>query len=277
MLGSTLTKRLREDSDLDVISTTSAATEFTTQFDILRHNLAELIDLTAPEVIVNCAGKIKPEIDENSPLSVQNAIKINSDFPYDLRKSFDGQIIQIATDCVFSGKADQNSESSLHDPLDVYGKTKSLGEVKSEKFLNIRCSIIGRELGTTKSLIEWVLKHQKNATLNGYTDHVWNGVTTHAFADVVAGLIQENFVSISEGTVHLLPSNKVSKFELVSLISHYFGRDDLKVSAVESGTPVNRALSTNNSFVNDSLWIRTTYGSPPSIEEMISNYASWME
>lgn len=41
-------------------------------------------------------------------------------------------LIQIATDCVYSGKKGDYLESDLHDPTDVYGKTKSLGEFSSD-------------------------------------------------------------------------------------------------------------------------------------------------
>ena len=52
------------------------------------------------------------------------------------------RIIQIATDCVYDGVNGNYSETDLHNPTDIYGKTKSLGEVPEPDFLNIRCSMI---------------------------------------------------------------------------------------------------------------------------------------
>ena len=40
------------------------------------------------------------------------------------------------------------------------GKTKSLGEVNRENFYNIRVSIIGKELTTSNSLVEWFLSNK---------------------------------------------------------------------------------------------------------------------
>ena len=45
------------------------------------------------------------------------------------------KIFQIATDCVFSGKIGGYNELSNHDDLDIYGVSKSMGEVKKRKFL----------------------------------------------------------------------------------------------------------------------------------------------
>ena len=108
------------------------------------------------DYIINCIGIIKPYIDEKSQSSIQNAIKVKSLFPHNLlhvkKKT---KIFQIATDCVFDGKNGNYNESDIHNPEDVYGKTKSLGEIKAENFFNIRCSIIGPELSGHKSLLDW--------------------------------------------------------------------------------------------------------------------------
>ena len=82
--------------------------------------------------------------------------------------------MQIATDCVYSGKKGSYNEDDLHDALDVYGKTKSLGEAQSPNLLNIRCSIIGPEQGKHVSLLEWFLTQEPGAKLQGFAHHHWN-------------------------------------------------------------------------------------------------------
>src|SRR5437868_4207618 len=71
--------------------------------------------------VINCIGLIKPYCD-----NVQSAIKVNALFPHKLPANS----IQIATDCVYSGSKGGYIETDPHDALDVYGKTKSLGEAK---------------------------------------------------------------------------------------------------------------------------------------------------
>lgn len=55
------------------------------------------------------------------------------------------RVIEIATNGVFSGRDAPYDEQSAHDPRDVYGKTKSLGERAASGVVRLRCSIIGPE------------------------------------------------------------------------------------------------------------------------------------
>ena len=76
------------------------------------------------------------------------------------------KVIQIGTDCVYSGKKGLYSETDKHDPLDVYGKSKSLGEVFDGSALIIRCSIIGPEFKKQKSfLFEWFLNQHVDCVI----------------------------------------------------------------------------------------------------------------
>ena len=84
----------------------------------------------------------------------------------------------IGTDAVFSGRAGPYAESSPADPTDLYGTTKFLGEVTSEHVMHLRTSIIGPELGSRRSLLEWFLGHEDGDTVPGFVNHQWNGITT---------------------------------------------------------------------------------------------------
>ena len=80
------------------------------------------------------------------------------------------KLIQINTDCVFSGEGNY-TEESYHDCDDLYGKTKSLGESKSSLVYNIRCSIIVARIVTYYSLFNWVLNHKHSPIIKGYMNH----------------------------------------------------------------------------------------------------------
>lgn len=87
---------------------------------------------------------------------------MNSEFPHIISEIFPkSKIFQIATDCVFSGTKGNYTEDDFHNATDIYGKTKSLGEVKNNNFFNLRTSIIGKELDGKFSLIEWFLNSKK--------------------------------------------------------------------------------------------------------------------
>ena len=64
-------------------------------------------------------------------------------------------MLHITTDCVFSGQGGKYNEDAKHDEMDVYGRTKSLGEPENCSVL--RTSIIGEEFNRkSRCLLEWV-------------------------------------------------------------------------------------------------------------------------
>jgi len=112
------------------------------------------------DCIINSVGIIKQKIDNSDSDSIRTAYEINSNLPLYLNnfsKNNGIPLIQIGTDCVYSGNKGKYSEKDLFDPIDVYGKSKLEGEVNSKDVMTLRCSIIGKELSTNKSLLSWVL------------------------------------------------------------------------------------------------------------------------
>ena len=228
-------------------------------------------ELGPTDYVINCIGVIKPYISEDSAASRERALLINSVFPYALdalANDLGFKIIQIATDCVFSGVRGNYLETDLHDATDTYGKTKSLGEVPSENMMNIRVSIIGPEAARSTSLFEWVRNQPKNSEINGYSDHYWNGITSAGFARICRGLIENNgFVA---GTHHLLPSDSMTKFDLVTEIAEKSGRKDIKIIKGPSGHKVDRTLATTNESLNAQLWMNAGYLTIPRISELVA-------
>lgn len=206
-------------------------------FDVLNTPLEQL-----PEVdyIINCIGVIKPFMDKN----MKDSIYINSLFPHklaDFCESKNTKMIHITTDCVFSGREGKYSESSLHDCLDSYGKSKSLGETKN--CMVIRTSIIGEEIHKNASLIEWA-KSMKNKKVNGFTNHLWNGITTKHYAEICEKVILEN---LYEKTLFHVHSNDITKYEMLKLISSKFNLN-LEIEAVDAKEFCDRTLRTNKNL-----------------------------
>lgn len=195
------------------------------------------LKINSGDVVINCAGTIKPRVDQLGDL---NAILVNSIFPRILAnvcEYYDVKMIHPTTDCVYSGNKGDYSENDNYDVYDVYGMSKALGEPKNCTV--IRTSIIGEEVNQGRSLIEWV-KSEKNKTVYGFTNHFWNGVTCLEFAKICKKIIDKNMFWV--GTKHL-HSNTLNKKELVELISNSF---KLNVTVVERQTEksCNRSLST---------------------------------
>ena len=242
-------------------------------FDPIKDNFADLCKIVNPNFVINCIGAIKPTI-TNKNESINNAISINSLFPLEISKTaidLDFNYIQIGTDCVFSGSKGNYSELSMTDATDVYGKTKIVGEVTSANKALIRSSIVGPETGNGKSLLNWFLRTE-DLEVNGFTDHEWNGVTTLNFAKIVLGLTKNQNKNIK--LQHLIPNDKVNKFELLLLFQEYFSKQ-IKINDVISETKVDRTLKTNNLRTNDELWKLGGYQKIPSVRENISELAEF--
>lgn len=245
-------------------------------FDVLSDSVDSLAKFVgSDDYIINCLGITKSHINDDDEHDVARAKLVNSLFPAELASLAEktgSRVIQIATDCVFSGRKGHYLETDAHDAEDAYGKTKSLGEVVSDNVMHIRVSTIGRELGRSTLLLEWVLSHAHGATIPGFTDHFWNGVTTNHFANVVRGIIEND--GFRSGLSHLVPADELSKADLVRQIASAFGRTDLIIKDTDSGKPVDRTLSTTDPAFNKSLWAGAGYPDIPTIEQLIAEIAA---
>jgi dTDP-4-dehydrorhamnose reductase len=269
MLGSAVTRALQERAHEVITASRSTGIKFDA-VNLDTENLLKAAGLQGGDFVVNCVGLTKSRINEASMTSRILAVKLNIDFPDDLARSAEQagvNVIQAATDCVFSGLAGGYSESSAHDALDVYGKTKSLGETPSPNVMHLRCSLIGPEIGSSSLFFEWVRQQPVRAQINGYNNHFWNGLSSLAFGKVVSGIIKEDL--FKSGVQHLVPSNQVTKDELVRLELAALGRDDAQVTSKKDEHTIDRTLRTNGHDFNEQLFLAAGYEKIPTIQEMV--------
>lgn len=271
MLGSACKTIISKSESLEVVGTTRNSETGYVKFDAAKDDIEAMISVVKPDWIVNCIGVIKPHINEESLESRSRAIEINGLFPKKLAQSTKKPIIQIATDCVFSGRRGRYVESDLHDATDVYGKTKSLGEMPADNLKHLRVSIIGPEIGRSTSLLEWFRNQPNGASLKGFTDHLWNGITTHHFGYLARGIIEHDFTDFSK--THIIPKDVVSKANLLKLFASSYKRSDILISDVKSSVTIDRTLATENVALNSQLWKFAGYEEPPSIETMVQEQA----
>ena len=280
MLGSAVCRYLSEEKHqiLEINSKEISSSNSVVQFDIISDNIDDLRNsLENYDFVINCAGLIKHKINEKNTHSLSDLISINSLFPIklsDLSHELNIKVIQIATDCVYSGGKGNYVESDTKDPVDYYGYSKALGEHSDSNLMTLRCSLIGRELKSKVEFFEWVLNQGIKSEIKGFTDHFWNGLTTLHFAKIVNGIIKRD--QFKDGTFHLVPKDLVTKFELAKNIANSFERSDIRITQGNSSKAVNRVLATNYPQVNSDLWLNAGYNNPPGIIEMIKEYALWV-
>jgi len=166
-------------------------------------------------VVINAVGLILPVKNTN----VIDNITINSIFPNLLSiycKFNNIHFIHFSTICVFDGQKGNYIETDEPTGKDIYGISKALGDPKFGTV--IRTSFIGEELKHKYSLVEWV-KLNKNKTINGYTNHLWNGITCLELCKIIKEIIENNL--FWNGIRHIY-TNSVTKYELVKYINEIY-------------------------------------------------------
>ncbi len=229
MAGHVLKEYLKDiDKNLEIIDI-ARSNKFVNpiiQMDITDfHLLEEIIEISSFDFIINCVGVLA----EKSNNSSDNAILVNSYLPKfleSLTEKTKTKIIHISTDCVFSGKKGNYLENEIKDGMDVYAKTKSLGEIINQKDVTIRTSIIGPELNPNGvGLFNWFIKSKGN--IKGFSNAYWSGVTTLELAKFIYKIINKNNIT---GLIHFTNNIKISKFHILKILKHVYGKNELTIT-----------------------------------------------
>ena len=207
-------------------------------FDAVKSDITIINNQIAnADLVINCIGIIKQVIDNYTPYEI---IKTNAVLPRNLAKlckANNTPLIHITTDCVYSGKRGNYSEKDLIDAEDLYGVSKAAGDI--EDCMTIRTSIIGPEKTTNRSLLGWTFS-QRGKTVDGYTNHKWNGITTLHFAEIAERIMLDDIYE--EGLFHLHSPDSMSKYEMVCIFNEIFSLG-MTVNPCEAPEHCDRTLS----------------------------------
>jgi dTDP-4-dehydrorhamnose reductase len=211
------------------------------------------------DTVINCIGLIKQR---NAQTTEHEMMFINAEFPHRLAQVVNQQgarVIHISTDCVFSGDKGNYVETDTPDPVDVYGKSKLLGELNDSKNLTLRTSHIGRELTIRKSFIEWLLS-QKSGHVEGYGHAIYSGLTSQELARLIGELL--NAKKGITGMFHV-SSQPISKLEIINKLNKLLNLEidvipDLKVQ-------INRSLNSDKFRLATNL-------TPHNWDQMLSDF-----
>jgi dTDP-4-dehydrorhamnose reductase len=172
-----------------------------TPFRYLTPDFADAVTFFRGEYIINCIGAIPQRTKDFS---------INEGLPIWLDTLANTRVIHPGTDC----EVDE----------DVYGVSKRKARdyiiEKGTRTKILKTSIIGPELDSKVSLLEWFLNSENS--VGGYTKAMWSGITTLEWAKQCYNLMQD---WDSYGVENIIESTCLSKFDLLSLIREVFNKD----------------------------------------------------
>lgn len=264
MAGHVIYNYLREYTDFEVVDIARDAEGHkpTYQIDVTNFEaITEVLELEKPNYIINCIGILNRDAEDHP----EKSILLNSYLPHFLAKvgnAINAKLIHISTDCVFDGKKGAYTENSPKDGIGFYAETKALGEVTYGNNLTIRTSIIGPELKANGiGLFHWFM-HQ-NGMIKGYTNAFWTGITTIELAKVIVEAIHQGIT----GLHHVVNSEKINKFYLVSLFKDIFDKKDIEIVPFDDYRVDKSLIKTNESF---------SY-KVPSYQLMLQEMKIWVE
>lgn len=260
MLGHVVARYLRERGH--EVLTTDKRFEAGHDCQMLRE-----VSLSDADVIINCIGKIRQKTGDHAELFLANTV-----LPIQVlqRLAKHQRFIQISSDCVFSGQKNTPYDTcDIPDPIDAYGASKAAGEIVAldSRAIVIRTSIIGPELGTSFGLFSWFVNNT-SSKLSGYTNHLWNGVTTLQLAKVIESMLepgQRPFPIIT----HAVCEAPVSKHTLLCQINTIWSLKK-QIGTVKTAQGVNHILRNNVS-----IFPETFERDGPSIEQQLKELKEW--
>lgn len=220
--------------------------------------LDEIVNVLRPNLIINALGITKHVEEERDKV-----IRVNSLFPHQLAKistKLGIRLIHISTDCVFSGKKGMYVEGDLPDAIDLYGKSKILGEVNYGNHLTLRISTIGKEITSKHGLLEWFLATQNSCV--GYKRAIFSGLPSKYFADILNRFVFPRPEIIGLYHVSSMP---IDKFTLLQNLATFYNKNIEVISSEEF--VIDRSLD-SSSFSKKTGYIA------PSWTELIK--AEWL-
>jgi len=231
--------------------------------DALRfETVVAAVERSRPDVVVNCVGIIKQLREASDPILT---ITLNSLLPHrlaELCSRVGARLVHPSTDCVFSGrKGAPYSEDDLPDPVDLYGRSKLLGEVDLPDCLTIRTSIFGRDFLKQDALLEWFLSN-RGSRVRGYRNAVYSGFPTQVLARIIADLLP---AQPTLGGLVQIASAPISKYHLLVMLRDAMDLD-IEVEPYDD-PPCDRSLSA-------ARFVAVTDYRIPTWEEMVAEVAA---
>lgn len=195
-------------------------------------------------ILINCIGKIPQKTLKNNQVDIEYYVA-NCILPKLLSEIKNKCIIHASTDCVFEPSLYKYKSTDLTNAVDGYGRSKAMGDAILNNRNNtyiLRASIIG----TTKNhqsegLLDWFVR-QDTKTVQGFSHHLWNGITTLAWAEFVYEkfLLTNDYLTLNKVT-HLGSTSEVSKFTLLEYIKEIYNLN-ININEVSAESIVDRTL-----------------------------------
>jgi dTDP-4-dehydrorhamnose reductase len=237
------------------------------KFDISKNeSLEKILHEISPDVIINCTALNNVDYCENHQAESE---KINSNFLKDLSKISNTKnikLIHLSTDSVFDGTKEMPYvETDIPNPINIYGKTKFIGEkfvLNYTENLVVRASVLYgllpkkiESLDTSSkkpiNFAQWLIsKLSKNEEVNIITDELSTPIIADDFANSILHLISKDKI----GLFHSAPNIQISRYDFSIKLANYLELDtDLILPTTTQNLGRNVQTALNKCLSSDKL------------------------
>ena len=255
MLGTSLVSHLSKRHDIFATSRGKGMDGHNIEWDCFDLTntvlLNQWLEGVRPDMIIHCAAIINVDACEDN---VEMARRLHVETTRIISNYLDannGRLIYISTDSVFDGKKQSPySESDLVNPLNVYAKTKLMGEnsvQSTENGLVLRVNIVGWTNDNKTSFSEWILNGLiENIPLNLFYDVYFSPLNVYDLSLIIEEIIDKPIF----GLYHCASSDSISKYDFGKKIAEIFQLSDSNINRVSVKSMKFKASRAKNMALN---------------------------
>lgn len=191
-----------------------------------QNKVYKIIKTFCPQIIIHLAALTDiDECEKKSEIAFQVNVKGTCNI-VNAAKRVGAKVIYLSSDYVFDGYRGNYTETDIANPINVYGKTKSISEqiIKREinRHLIIRSSsFYGHSPSLRGFASEVIYSLYRNKKIYLAIDQIANPTDIKDLANAMIVLIKKNVL----GICHVIGSQQISRYEFAMMIAKLFGFD----------------------------------------------------
>jgi len=247
------------------------------QLSNYNNELESLIKEFKIDVIINCSGLTGVEECENNP---KRAEELNSLLPGQLSKAClntSAKLVHISTDHLFNGQNKNMDELSKVTPLNIYARSKYLGECNviknNHNSLIIRTNFYGLGPSYRPSFSDRIISSlQLNREIHLFDNVYYTPIYIDELTNIVELLLKKN----SKGIFNISSNERITKFDFGVLLAEKFklNKELIKPINIEQKKdlvtrPEDMSLTNNKLFKEINYKVKTLQG---QLSDLVQNY-----
>jgi len=199
-----------------------------------KEDCRSILNKHKPDIVINTVGLASVEECEKQP---KIAHKLHVEIPSNIATTCNDlsvKLIHISTDHLFSGKNQMSFEDEITDPVNIYAKTKSQGELKVQNncksALIVRTNFFGWGTKYRRSFSDFILDSLKN---NNEVELFKDVFYTPILIDELVSRTHELIDMGAKGVFNIVGNERLSKYEFGLKLANFYELDIDLIKAIK--------------------------------------------